>query len=112
MSDTPGLDAITTDDTRTIGERVKQLKEGDTVKVTNSHRDHYVIGTVVQKRDQYNGEEYYETIIEDPDGVRYEIHANWRDIMPDADDQETPYTGLLEEPFDDTSPPITALEQV
>lgn len=109
-TDTPGLDDITTDDVQAIGERVKQLEEGDTVKITNSHREHYIIGSVVQKRDKFNGEEYYEAIIEDPDGTQYEIHANWRDIMPDADDQDTPYTGFIKEPFDDTAPPLTALE--
>lgn len=109
MTETPMLDDITTADTQDIGERVKQLNEGDTVKATNNHIDHYVIGTVIQKRDQYNGKEYYEAIIEDPEGTQYEIHANWRDIMPDADDQKTPYTGLTEDPFD-TAPPLTDLQ--
>lgn len=110
MSETPGRDDITIEDVQEIGQKIRQLEEGNKVKVTNSRIDHYVIGTVIQKRDQHNGKEYYEAIIEDPDGVKHEIHANWRDIMPDADDQETPYTGLLQEPFNDTSPPITSLE--
>jgi hypothetical protein len=112
VTEAPNLEDITTKDTQSIGKRVKRLSVGDSVKVANNRREEYVIGTVVEKKNRPNDEEVFFAIIEDPDGTRYELHANWRDIMPDADDQETPYTGLIEEPFNDTSPPITDLQIV
>lgn len=112
MSGTPTVNDISLAETREIGRKIKSLSKGDRVRVTNNRRNDYVMGTVTKKRDQLNGEDFYDAVITDPDGVRYEIHANWRDIMPDDDDQETPYTGLIEEPFNDTAPAVTDLQVV
>lgn len=57
----------------------------------------------------YISKYFYKDLTTD-DGTKYEIHANWRDIPSNADDQETPYTGLLQEPFDDTAPEVTDIQ--
>lgn len=111
MTETPTLDDIDQERTREIGETIKQLSEGDVVRVTNNRLDFYVKGEVVEKVDRLNGEEFYEATIAFGDH-RARIHANWRDILEDADDQETPYTGLRIEPFDDTAPAVTDIEVV
>lgn len=106
-NDVPDISDINSEEVQEIGRKMKRLKVGDRVKVTSSHRDSYVLGKVVEKKNQVNDKEYYEAIMEDFEKSKYELHANWRDIMPDSDDQETPYTGLIREPFNDTAPPIT-----
>jgi hypothetical protein len=112
MTETPTLDDIDIERSQEIGHIIQRLEEGDRVKLTNNNLDRYLIGTVVEKVNRPNDEEFYKAMIEQPDGTRAEIHANWRDIPPDSEDQETPYTGLLQEPLIDTAPAVTDIERL
>lgn len=106
--ETPTLRDIGVEDTQRFGEIIRDLRVGDVVKVTNDNLDFYIKGEV---------EETW-TNDGDPFAIvrfsrqRAELHANWSGIPPDSDDQETPYTGLLLEPFDDTAPEVTDIEVV
>jgi hypothetical protein len=111
MSDTPTLDDIGLDDTREFGEKIKEIDVGDVVRATNNSWDEYVEGEVVEKFKE-SGSEYYAATFEIGDGEQARVNANWRDIPSDADDQETPYTGLVILPQTDTASAITDLEIV
>lgn len=100
------LDEITTEDSQEIGRTIANLEEGDKVQLTNDRWDFYVSGTVREKVDQPEGKEFYKAIVETKRGD-VEVHANWRDIPPDSDDQETPFTGAIIEPFNNTAPAVT-----
>lgn len=112
MSDTPTLDDIDLEDSQEIGDTISTLEVGQSVRATSNRLDRYVVGEVVETNHEPNGEEFYLAIIEEPGGQQVEIHANWRDIPPDSDDQKTPYTGLLIEPFNDTAPAVTDIEVI
>lgn len=109
MSDTPTLHDICCIDTQEMGKTIRDLTEGDRLKVTNNRWDFYAIGIVVEKIDRPNDKEIYVAILEQPDGEQIELMVNWQDIPPDSDDQETPYTGAIIQPFDDTAPEVTDL---
>lgn len=105
--ETPTLGDIDPADTRRIGEVIKGLGVDDVVKVTSNRLDFYIKGYVEEKHDGDDG--YFAAVVRFG-RTRAEVHANWRDIPEDEDDQQTPYTGLLIEPFDDTSPAVTDIE--
>ena len=108
---TPTIKDITTDRVQEIGHVIRNLSVGDAVKVTNSHMNGYLTGDVVSKTNSPNGEEYFAAIINlDRNEKNAELHANWRDIPEGDDDQETPYTGLIIAPFNDTAPPVTDIK--
>jgi hypothetical protein len=112
MTDTPTLDDIDIERSREIGKIIKQLEEGDRIQITNHRLDRYLIGKIIEKTNRPNDKEFYKAMMVEPDGTRAEIHANWRDITPDQDDQETPYTGLLQEPINDTAPAVTDIKRI
>jgi hypothetical protein len=107
---TPNLDDIEIERSQEIGETIKQLELGDGIKATNNQLDRYILGVVVEKVDRPNDKRFYKAIVEQPDEKLVEIHANWRDIPLSHDDKETPFTGLLIEPFDNTAPAVTDIE--
>lgn len=107
MSETPTLDDINKDRSQEIGKIIRDLEMGDRVKITNNAWDFYAIGNVVEKGEN---DRFYRAIVEQIDGEQVEIHANWRDIPPESNDQETPYTGAIIEPFNDTAPSVTDIE--
>lgn len=110
MTETPTLDDISIEDSQEIGATVAELEKGERIRATNNVLDRYVIGRVVEVYHRPNGEKFHRAIVEQPNGKHVEIHANWRDITPSRDDQETPFTGLIIEPFNDTAPAVTDIE--
>ena len=108
---TPTVNDIHTNRVREIGSTIRELSVGDAVKVTNDRMDEYLTGDVVSKNNAPNGEEYFAAIVNlDRNEKNAELHANWRDIPEEDDDQETPYTGLIIAPFNDTAPPVTDIK--
>lgn len=113
MSDSESLtlDDIDTTRSQEIGETIRDLNAGDMVRTTNHAMGSYVEGVVVEKRNNIDNEEVYWALIETEQG-KARLQANWRDIPSDADDQETPFTGLMFEPFNDTPDSVTDIEVV
>lgn len=110
-SNTPTVDDIDTARTQEIGQVVKDLSVGDEVRVTNQILDEYIEGVVDEKRDRVGGDELYIAYLKTDDS-RWEMRVNWRDIPVESDDQQTPYTGLIEEPATDTANAITDIENL
>lgn len=107
---TKTIDDITLEDSQAIGKIIKGLETGDRIKITNNAWEEYLTCEVLEKVDRLGGDKFYRALVEDEDGRRIEIHANWRDIPVKSDDQKTPYTGAIIEPFDDTAPAVTYIE--
>lgn len=107
---TPTLADIDIYRTREIGETIRDLEVGDRIHVTNNRIDYYVRGEVYRTAVEYGL--YFAYIESEETDSRWELHANWVDVPRDSSDLETPYTGLLEEPWDDTSPEVTDIEVI
>jgi len=101
---------ITVERVQEIGQIIKALEPHDRVRLISNRWSEYRTCEVLEKVDQLGGDEFYRALLEDKDGNRIELYVNWRDIPEHDEDQETPYTGALVAPFDDTSPPVTDIE--
>lgn len=101
---------ITVERVQEIGQTIKELEPHDRVRLISNRWDEYRTCEVLEKVDQLGGDEFYRALLEDEDGDRIELYVNWRDIPEHDEDQETPYTGALVAPFDDTSPPVVDIE--
>lgn len=109
---TPTIENIDVEQVQEIGTTVRELVVGDWIKLTTNSWNQYAGGEVISKTNAPDGAAYWEAVVQTPDKSQIELHANWRDIPADAEDQDTPYTGAIKEPYDSSIPPITDIAVV